>query len=130
MTALNINIYILGSRRVSKGCIDIYIFHFQRAARVNPQQPSAATQRHQSWQHQLVSVLRSKGVVDTTVTADGEVKTVMSTKGEPGDDCGQSPATFPEDRLHPAKTAFYVLTKRKRVNNARDWNNGWLQKYF
>ena len=21
-------------------------------------------------------------------------------------------------------------TKRKRVNNARDWNNGWLQKYF
>ena len=26
--------------------------------------------------------------------------------------------------------AFYVLTKRKRVNNARDWNNGWLQKYF
>jgi len=56
------------------------------AARANPQQPSAATQRHQSWQHQLVSVLRSKGVVDTTVTADGEVKTIMSTKGEPGDD--------------------------------------------
>jgi hypothetical protein len=26
--------------------------------------------------------------------------------------------------------AFYVLTKRKRVINARDWNNGWLQKYF
>ena len=26
--------------------------------------------------------------------------------------------------------AFYVLTKRKRVNNARDWNNGWIQKYF
>ena len=30
MTVVNINIYILGFQRVSKGCIDISIFHFQR----------------------------------------------------------------------------------------------------
>ena len=34
----------------------------------------------------LTSVLRSAGVVDTKVSADGEVKTVLSNKGEPGDD--------------------------------------------
>ena len=44
----------------------------------------ADTDLGMTWQHKITSILRS--TTTEYVTADGEVKTVMSRKGKPGDD--------------------------------------------
>jgi galactitol-specific phosphotransferase system IIB component len=47
-------------------------------------------------------------VVDTTVTADGEVKTVVSTKGEPGEDSVNAGIPWAVERCRYATFGAYA----------------------
>ncbi len=69
------------------------------------------------WRKPLRTLVHGKG------PEDGSVRRQPSVAGRPG--CWAS-----RQMLFKMGIMLFFLTKRKRVNNARDWNNGWLQKYF